>query len=71
MVGDLINRIYYMMEIIPSVGVYLFGISWILRDSAIEAAFGGWGYRSFWLVGPDSPALVDAGGWIEDHAIRS
>ncbi len=24
----------------------------------------GWGYRSFWLVGPDSPPLVDAGGWI-------
>jgi exopolysaccharide production protein ExoQ len=24
----------------------------------------GWGYRSFWLVGPDSPPLVDAWGWI-------
>jgi exopolysaccharide production protein ExoQ len=24
----------------------------------------GWGYRSFWLVGPDSPALVEAGGWV-------
>jgi O-antigen ligase len=25
----------------------------------------GWGYRSFWLVGPDSPPLVEAGGWIK------
>src|SRR5262249_47877399 len=24
----------------------------------------GWGYRSFWLVGPDSPAIVDGWGWI-------
>jgi exopolysaccharide production protein ExoQ len=24
----------------------------------------GWGYRSFWVVGPDSPALVEAGGWV-------
>jgi len=24
----------------------------------------GWGYRSIWLVGPDAPVLVDAGGWI-------
>src|SRR5208337_4595381 len=25
----------------------------------------GWGYRSFWLVGPDSPNIVDSGGWIK------
>jgi exopolysaccharide production protein ExoQ len=24
----------------------------------------GWGYRSFWLVGPDSPNMVDGWGWI-------
>jgi O-antigen ligase len=24
----------------------------------------GWGYRSFWLVGSDSPSLVDTGGWV-------
>jgi exopolysaccharide production protein ExoQ len=24
----------------------------------------GWGYRSIWLVGPDSPVLADAWGWI-------
>lgn len=25
----------------------------------------GWGYQSFWLVGPDGPGLVDAQGWIK------
>jgi hypothetical protein len=24
----------------------------------------GWGYQSFWLVGPDAPSIVDASGWI-------
>ena len=24
----------------------------------------GWGYRSFWLVGPDSPPYTDAFGWV-------
>jgi exopolysaccharide production protein ExoQ len=25
----------------------------------------GWGYQSFWLVGPDSPSIVDARGWVK------
>jgi exopolysaccharide production protein ExoQ len=25
----------------------------------------GWGYQSFWLVGPDAPSVVDAPGWIK------
>jgi exopolysaccharide production protein ExoQ len=25
----------------------------------------GWGYQSFWLVGPDAPSFVDAPGWIK------
>jgi O-antigen ligase len=25
----------------------------------------GWGYRSFWLVGPDAPSVVDAPGWVK------
>ena len=27
--------------------------------------FFGWGYQSFWLVGPDGPSVVDAWGWIK------
>ena len=26
----------------------------------------GWGYQSFWLVGPDAPSIVEAWGWIKD-----
>ena len=25
----------------------------------------GWGYHSFWLVGPDGPSLVEASGWVK------
>ena len=25
----------------------------------------GWGYQSFWLVGPGGPSVVDAPGWIK------
>jgi exopolysaccharide production protein ExoQ len=25
----------------------------------------GWGYQSFWLVGPDAPSVVDAPGWLK------
>jgi exopolysaccharide production protein ExoQ len=24
----------------------------------------GWGYQSFWLVGPDAPSIVDGPGWV-------
>ena len=30
--------------------------------------FLGWGYQSFWLVGPDAPSIVDAPGWVKDYA---
>lgn len=25
----------------------------------------GWGYQSFWLVGPDGPSILDARGWVK------
>ncbi len=25
----------------------------------------GWGYQSFWLVGPDGPSVVDGPGWVK------
>jgi len=25
----------------------------------------GWGYQSFWLVGPDAPSIVDSSGWLK------
>jgi exopolysaccharide production protein ExoQ len=26
----------------------------------------GWGYQSFWLVGPDAPSVVEAPGWVKN-----
>ena len=26
----------------------------------------GWGYQSFWLVGPDGPSVIDAPGWVKN-----
>ena len=26
----------------------------------------GWGYQSFWLVGPDAPSILNAPGWVKD-----
>jgi exopolysaccharide production protein ExoQ len=26
----------------------------------------GWGYQSFWLVGPDAPSVLDAPGWVKE-----
>jgi O-antigen ligase len=26
----------------------------------------GWGYQSFWLVGPDAPSIVEAPGWVKN-----
>jgi O-antigen ligase len=26
----------------------------------------GWGYQSFWLVGPDAPSVVNAPGWVKN-----
>jgi len=26
----------------------------------------GWGYQSFWLVGPDAPSVIDAPGWVKE-----
>ena len=25
----------------------------------------GWGYQSFWLVGPGAPSVVDGPGWVK------
>ena len=26
----------------------------------------GWGYQSFWLVGPDGPSVLDGPGWVKE-----
>jgi O-antigen ligase len=62
-VGNLINRISWYIY-----GNYTLSgraFIWYFVNSEIaKSPLLGWGYRSIWLVGPDSPILVDAGGWI-------
>ena len=36
----------------------------VSAEIAREPLFG-WGYQSFWLIGPDGPALIDATGWVK------
>lgn len=62
--GNLIGRIsWYLFH-----NYDLSGRTYIWDFVNIEIAkrpLFGWGYRSFWLVGPDSPTIGEAGGWIK------
>jgi exopolysaccharide production protein ExoQ len=62
-VGDLINRIswYVYGNYNLSGRIYI----WDLVNLEIaKRPLLGWGYRSIWLVGSDSPVLADGAGWI-------
>jgi len=38
---------------------------WAFVSKAIELRpLWGWGYQSFWLVGPDGPSMTNAPGWV-------
>jgi exopolysaccharide production protein ExoQ len=42
-------------------------IIWDFARYEIERRpFLGWGYQSFWLVGPDAPSIVEAPGWVKN-----
>jgi len=39
---------------------------WYFAESLIaERPWFGWGYQSFWLVGPNAPSVVRAPGWVK------
>jgi len=39
---------------------------WGFAETEIaRSPFVGWGYQSFWLVGPDAPSILDAPGWVK------
>jgi exopolysaccharide production protein ExoQ len=41
-------------------------IIWDFASAEIaQRPFLGWGYQSFWLVGPDAPSVIDAPGWVK------
>jgi exopolysaccharide production protein ExoQ len=61
-VGDLISRISWRIYGNYTLSGRIF--IWDLVNFEIaKKPILGWGYRSIWLVGPDSPVLVDGGGW--------
>jgi exopolysaccharide production protein ExoQ len=64
LVGNLVNRISWYIY-----GNYTLSGRTLIWDFVnLEIAkrpLLGWGYRSFWLVGPDSPNIVDGWGWIK------
>jgi O-antigen ligase len=64
LMGDLINRISWHLY-----GNYnLSGRTFIWDFVNFEIArkpLLGWGYQSFWLVGPDAPSVVDGPGWVK------
>lgn len=61
--GNLVNRIswyiYHNYTLSGRTIIWYFANLEIAKRSLL-----GWGYRSIWLVGPNSPVLVDAGGWV-------
>jgi O-antigen ligase len=64
-VGNLVNRISWYLY-----GNFTLSGRTIIWDFAnLEIArrpFLGWGYQSFWLVGPDAPSITDAPGWVKN-----
>jgi exopolysaccharide production protein ExoQ len=61
--GDLVNRISWHIYGNYSLSGRVFIWDFVNSEIAKRPILG-WGYRSFWLVGPDSPALTDIGSWV-------
>jgi exopolysaccharide production protein ExoQ len=63
-VGNLINRISWYLY-----GNYTLSGRTIIWDfvnfEIARKPLFGWGYQSFWLVGPDGPSAVDGPGWVK------
>lgn len=63
--GFTVNRLSYMLYGDPT-----FTGRTIIWDFAhlqiAKSPLLGWGYQSFWLVGPDGPGVMDAPGWVKD-----
>ena len=62
--GFTINRLSYMLYGDPTFTgrtiIWDFARSEIARSPLL-----GWGYQSFWLVGPDAPSILRAPGWVK------
>jgi len=62
--GFTVNRLSYMLYGDPTFTGRT--IIWDFADSeSARNPLFGWGYQSFWLVGPNAPSIVDAPGWVK------
>ena len=64
-VGNLINRISWYLfgnfDLSGRMAIWDFANFEIARKPLL-----GWGYQSFWLVGPDAPSVIEAPGWVKN-----
>jgi exopolysaccharide production protein ExoQ len=58
------NRVSYMLYSNPTFSGRIFIWDFVQYEIARRPLLG-WGYQSFWLVGPDGPSIVDSAGWLE------
>jgi O-antigen ligase len=63
-IGNIINRISYILYSNYTLSGRTFIWDFVNLEIARKPLFG-WGYQSFWLVGPDAPSVTDAPGWIK------
>ena len=63
--GFNMNRVSYMLYNNPDFSGRIYIWDFVQREIA-RRPFLGWGYQSFWLVGPDGPSIVDGSGsgWV-------
>jgi len=61
--GFNMSRVSYMLYDNPDFSGRIYIWDFVQYEIA-RRPFLGWGYQSFWLVGPDGPSIVDAPGWI-------
>jgi exopolysaccharide production protein ExoQ len=65
LVSNLVNRISW--HIFHNYDLSARTVIWDFVNTEIaKSPLLGWGYRSFWLAGSDSPSLVHAGGWVKE-----
>jgi O-antigen ligase len=73
---------YAVLSNIPGVNINIYRLSYMIYgDSSLSGRsviwdfagweiqrrpLFGWGYQSFWLVGPDAPSVVDAPSWVKE-----
>jgi O-antigen ligase len=62
---NLINKLSYSIYGNPTLTGRTLIWDFVNYEISRHPAFG-WGFQSFWLVGPQAPSVVDAPGWIKD-----